>query len=360
MPSPAIYVVAVVGAVAAGIAFKEFVYDPHIAPVIEAAIEKRRQRRNRGHVRLEDPVSSYSSLRGSGSGVEMKERRGSGLRRRGIVPHSPKEDILFSTDIDKSTSSSYQPSSSPSPPPLNEKQSSATIRSPNQRSRTSAYIPSPSLPAEIDAGFSSSFLLESASSLRHVPSVQVEQASPTAERFNPQPPQHATPDFPSLSISHPVSLLDSDGEVVSRPDSVVSGYTSSLSASTQSESRSESQPEQSIYHSFLDEPNMAASATASRPGDAEWTFPSVTHDVDLMGLVTPLSPSTSTSSLSELDMRSNSSRGVDLLSDMDVRSVRSDNDEDLDDLESVGTVDSAVDSLASWDDGRSDFGSELR
>ncbi|KAI0074758.1 hypothetical protein K474DRAFT_1665029 [Panus rudis PR-1116 ss-1] len=52
MPSPALYVaVAVVGTVAAALAFKEFVYEPHIAPKFEAwaetYVENRRRRRAR-------------------------------------------------------------------------------------------------------------------------------------------------------------------------------------------------------------------------------------------------------------------------------------------------------------------------
>ncbi|KAF5358601.1 hypothetical protein D9758_007739 [Tetrapyrgos nigripes] len=44
MPAPAVYVVTVLGAVAAGLAFKEFIYDPHIKPRLEARRRNRRQR----------------------------------------------------------------------------------------------------------------------------------------------------------------------------------------------------------------------------------------------------------------------------------------------------------------------------
>ncbi|KII94551.1 hypothetical protein PLICRDRAFT_47589 [Plicaturopsis crispa FD-325 SS-3] len=49
MPAPAVYIVAVIGGVAAVIAFKEFVYEPHIAPKMEqwaaSFVEKRKQKR---------------------------------------------------------------------------------------------------------------------------------------------------------------------------------------------------------------------------------------------------------------------------------------------------------------------------
>ncbi|KAF9463722.1 hypothetical protein BDZ94DRAFT_1163526 [Collybia nuda] len=50
MPAPAVYILAVVGTIAVGIAFKEFVYEPHLAPKIEQWAEEflaRRQARRR-------------------------------------------------------------------------------------------------------------------------------------------------------------------------------------------------------------------------------------------------------------------------------------------------------------------------
>ncbi|KAF9068132.1 hypothetical protein BDP27DRAFT_1327668 [Rhodocollybia butyracea] len=50
MPAVAVYVIAIVGTVAVGIAFKEFIYDPHIAPTVDqwlVDIAARRQRRRR-------------------------------------------------------------------------------------------------------------------------------------------------------------------------------------------------------------------------------------------------------------------------------------------------------------------------
>jgi len=63
MPAPAVYVVAVVGGVAAVIAFKQFVYDPHLAPRIKAwrevrAAQQQARRRRREPV----PVSTTRGI----------------------------------------------------------------------------------------------------------------------------------------------------------------------------------------------------------------------------------------------------------------------------------------------------------
>ncbi|OCH89983.1 hypothetical protein OBBRIDRAFT_835353 [Obba rivulosa] len=56
MPAPAIYLAAVVGAVAAGIAFKELVYEPHIAPKVEAWAEAFVERRRRRRALRQGPI----------------------------------------------------------------------------------------------------------------------------------------------------------------------------------------------------------------------------------------------------------------------------------------------------------------
>ncbi|PPQ65744.1 hypothetical protein CVT24_011777 [Panaeolus cyanescens] len=65
MPAPVVYVFAIIGTVAAGIAFKEFVFDPHIAPAIErwkAEYDANRRRR-----REEPLLAQEVSQNGSGS-----------------------------------------------------------------------------------------------------------------------------------------------------------------------------------------------------------------------------------------------------------------------------------------------------
>ncbi|KAJ3506031.1 hypothetical protein NLJ89_g7100 [Agrocybe chaxingu] len=60
MPAPAVYVLAVLGTVGAVIAFKEFVYDPHIVPALErwkAEYDARREARRRREAPVEVPMS---------------------------------------------------------------------------------------------------------------------------------------------------------------------------------------------------------------------------------------------------------------------------------------------------------------
>ncbi|KAJ3528406.1 hypothetical protein NM688_g8003 [Phlebia brevispora] len=60
MPGPAVYVVAaaaVIGTVAAVYAFKEFVYEPHLAPRIEAWTETLAERRRRNRARRQGPIA---------------------------------------------------------------------------------------------------------------------------------------------------------------------------------------------------------------------------------------------------------------------------------------------------------------
>ncbi|KAF7791767.1 hypothetical protein EIP86_002791 [Pleurotus ostreatoroseus] len=60
MPGPAVYVVAavaVIGTVAAAVAFKEFVYDPHLAPKFEAWGEVMAERRRRARARRQGPIA---------------------------------------------------------------------------------------------------------------------------------------------------------------------------------------------------------------------------------------------------------------------------------------------------------------
>ncbi|EEB97458.1 hypothetical protein MPER_03221 [Moniliophthora perniciosa FA553] len=56
MPAPAVYVVAVVGTVAAGFAFKHFVYDPHIAPKFQQWRDEVRARREARRRRRAGPI----------------------------------------------------------------------------------------------------------------------------------------------------------------------------------------------------------------------------------------------------------------------------------------------------------------
>ena len=101
MPSPAVYVISIVGVVAVGFAFKEvsfglqcfisilkliivftkFIYDPHIAPRLEAWIDEIQERRRRGveHLRRRvDPIPA-SVPRSSHEDTDRRSHAGSPL-----------------------------------------------------------------------------------------------------------------------------------------------------------------------------------------------------------------------------------------------------------------------------------------
>ncbi|KAJ3720793.1 hypothetical protein DFJ43DRAFT_713197 [Lentinula guzmanii] len=95
MPAPAVYVIAVLGTVAVGFAFKEFVYDPHIAPKVaqwrhDYTSRKEARRRRRMPVAVSvsvdhDPNSESdddSSKRGQSGGFEMESLNPSQTRIR--------------------------------------------------------------------------------------------------------------------------------------------------------------------------------------------------------------------------------------------------------------------------------------
>jgi len=109
MPGPAVYVVAVVGGVAAVIAFKQFVYDPHLAPRIRAwrevrAAQQQERRRRRELV----PVSANRNTDNRPRDLKRKEKH-SGDDDHNDSPHAPVElDTLFYREIEqwRNTSSS--------------------------------------------------------------------------------------------------------------------------------------------------------------------------------------------------------------------------------------------------------------
>ncbi|GAW09906.1 transmembrane protein [Lentinula edodes] len=95
MPAPAVYVIAVLGTVAAGFAFKEYVYDPHIKPKvrqwqIEFAAGREARRRRRMPVAVSVPVnhntdtddSDEESDSGKSRGYEMETLNPTQVRTR--------------------------------------------------------------------------------------------------------------------------------------------------------------------------------------------------------------------------------------------------------------------------------------
>ncbi|GLB34337.1 hypothetical protein LshimejAT787_0112210 [Lyophyllum shimeji] len=244
MPAPAVYILAIVGTIAAGIAFKEFVYEPHIAPKVEQWAEefvaRRRARRRQGAGAV--PVLAPSSgrdevVKGKRSdsddegdhsrqsielenllAKEVREWRSevdrSQLRHRGNAGHLESEatsdesaratgqcrfvqmsptHVLIDTSV-SSTPSSTLPSVKPSPSPrvssLREPSSQSTLRSPLlPEDPTLLPTPAPSNPA-----------------VSPLPSALPTPLSPTS--------------IPSLSESYPQDLDHEHGlELLSAPSS---------------------------------------------------------------------------------------------------------------------------------------------
>ncbi|TCD62962.1 hypothetical protein EIP91_006193 [Steccherinum ochraceum] len=83
MPGPVIYVAFAIGTVAAVVAFKEFIYEPHIAPQVEAWAEARRRvRQRRSQVPVAVPVNRN----------ENEGRRDTGKKRGSVTP--PENDPM--------------------------------------------------------------------------------------------------------------------------------------------------------------------------------------------------------------------------------------------------------------------------
>ncbi|KAG9125727.1 hypothetical protein FRC07_006441 [Ceratobasidium sp. 392] len=75
MPSPVFIVGGVIIAVGAGIAFKQFVYDPYLSDQVHLWIEDFSQRRANRHVRLEEPHLASPTPRGKRSPADFMDEK---------------------------------------------------------------------------------------------------------------------------------------------------------------------------------------------------------------------------------------------------------------------------------------------
>ncbi|KAJ7463690.1 hypothetical protein FB451DRAFT_1370603 [Mycena latifolia] len=299
MPAPAVvgvYVLATVGTVAAGLAFKEFVYEPHIAPRVERWAEeflaKRRAKKmqraglraipvpnhstkrsddghNDGHTDAgADNQSTYeleslvaNEVRQWRSQVDAGRGEGSGLRHRNvgsssgsaldesniIIPYSPltPTHVLFDPaeglTVSSPTSTISSRVATPSP---HSTLSHSTFRTPPPA------VQAPPTPEP---------------SMRGSPISTPIAREPTPDPVDPflfaaSSPHHV----PSLSLSHPVDLdAEHDLELLSAP-------SSSRPASPFSELSSQSHDE--TYQSFTLSPELAmlsVSEAGSEAGDGD-------------------------------------------------------------------------------------------
>ncbi|KAL4245843.1 hypothetical protein ABKN59_001598 [Abortiporus biennis] len=172
MPGPVVYVAVVIGTVAAALAFHEFIYEPHIAPKVEAWAEsfierRRRQRENRnGPIAVpvqEFPMDENQARRdergtevqasGDDSDRTLRQRNNAGVMEESnvFIPYHPLSPTQVTTDYSGSSAvsqSSRSPRSTPrSPAPLsNVSRTYSPPISPNDQlnrsvSSTSSFTP---------------------------------------------------------------------------------------------------------------------------------------------------------------------------------------------------------------------------
>lgn len=252
MPRP-VYVLAIVGTVAAGIAFKEFVYEPHIAPKLEKWAEefiaKRKAKRRQRESLIAVPVSLASKgkarCKQSDDGGDTDDDDKSAYELEKLISHEVHE---WRNEVDKSNSST-----------LRLRRNAASEQSALDQSNISipypALIPThvifnssaPSTPTTVsDIGGASPsptssplpqtlpeiHLSPSRSTLRSPsptsPPGRLPTPAPSADALSPQlasdqpfPPFTFSPSsIPSLSLSHPVDLDQEHGvELLSAPSS---------------------------------------------------------------------------------------------------------------------------------------------
>jgi len=100
MPGPAVYVVVAFGAIAAAVALKEFVYDPHFRPKIAAWRDSRRRRRVRPHSHSVSTSSAPPSGDHDGSGSSPPQRGKKGKKSKRSAESSVTSHIELQHLID--------------------------------------------------------------------------------------------------------------------------------------------------------------------------------------------------------------------------------------------------------------------
>uniref|UniRef100_A0A0W0G575 Uncharacterized protein n=1 Tax=Moniliophthora roreri TaxID=221103 RepID=A0A0W0G575_MONRR len=202
MPAPAVYVVAVVGTVAAGFAFKHFVYDPHIAPKVQQWKDEVRARREARRRRRAGLVP-----------VPIAVELNSTSQRRNDDKRSDDSDSDDQED-DKIDKQSYELENMVSKEVLewrNSVDQAGTLRqrrpvnpdSPLASGSSSSTSLGPGLPAKTISPAPAHILFDSSSESSTSP---VTSTAPT-RGTSPMPmaPQQPTPQLSSLHLSTPTS-----------------------------------------------------------------------------------------------------------------------------------------------------------
>ncbi|KAF9055539.1 hypothetical protein BDZ89DRAFT_1125267 [Hymenopellis radicata] len=219
MPAPAVYVLAVVGTVAAGIAFKEFVYEPHIAPKLEKwaqeFLSKRRERKRQREAAIS--VSLPFSSKRSDGGSDDDDKSAFELEK--LVSHVSEEVREWRNEVVRSQSST-----------LRQRKNVAEPSTLDQSNISIPYVPMVPTHVIFDAATStigsrapSPSLSGSRETLRSPPPGRL--PTPDSSEHGGDSPVLNTGLFspmsiPSLSLSHPVDLDQEHGvELLSAPSS---------------------------------------------------------------------------------------------------------------------------------------------
>ncbi|KAJ7157485.1 hypothetical protein C8R46DRAFT_1040470 [Mycena filopes] len=319
MPAPAIvgvYVLAAVGSVAAGLAFKEFVYEPHIAPRVERWAEEFLAKRQARRARRAVPVPSHGGADGdvdAGTDVDGKSTyeleslvenevrqwrsqvdvSGSGLRQRKknvvgapsatesaldesniIIPYSPMSPthVLFDpasdgmSVADSPTSTSGLSSRVPTPSP-HSTLSHSTFRTPPPRAPPT---PEPSVRGRGSPAASASPFATVTPTPAPVADDPFSGSIMTHSNSNSAlpSPHHV----PSLSLSHPLDLdSEHDLELLSAPSSSrPSSPFSELSQHAGSEYSSSHARTGTDFHSFTLSPELRTLSVSGSESDGGW------------------------------------------------------------------------------------------
>ncbi|KIY68413.1 hypothetical protein CYLTODRAFT_489789 [Cylindrobasidium torrendii FP15055 ss-10] len=274
MPAPAVYALAAIGTVAAVLAFKEFVYEPHLAPKVDQWIEEiRAKRRARQRQRqFERPVEvqfpfDKKSRSDDGSSDGDDKAGGSAFELEKLVSPVAQEVREWRNEVDRSQSSTLRQRRPGHP--LDQSDTFVPF-SPMQPAQV-LFDSSPTLHSMPTPNAAQSPSLHSATSydtLRSpppVPSTPLQYVAPSLQYSSPpvsppavaamSPPSHAAvgppppamdtsvyspTSVPSLSLSHPVDLLEHEQglELLSPPSSRPDTPFSSISVTNDSEYRS--------------------------------------------------------------------------------------------------------------------------
>ncbi|KAF7310208.1 hypothetical protein MIND_00394500 [Mycena indigotica] len=300
-PPVVVYVVVAVSVVGAALAFKEFVYEPHIAPRVERWAEEfvsKRKAKKAAKQRTREAVPVPGSSAGTETGKVGEGRRSmtvtdldtkntyeletmvahevsqwreqvqgvSTLRQRRpasaldesnvIIPYDPMAPTHVLFDDSLSVGSPGSSISSRVPTPLsNSTLSNQSFRTPPPPVAFQAPpTPDPSVHPSSPAPSHNPF----------------EDGSATSEPFSS--PAHV----PSLSLSHPVDLAadaEHDLELLSAPSSSAPSDSSRpVSPSAFSESAFSTTDEQ-VFHSFTMSPSMTLGSTNVMPGGPSFRVP---------------------------------------------------------------------------------------